>query len=59
MKDYYEQHNIGRAKYVVNYHDGVLTHKDGSPFYGIAIFKNKVKKAAFIKELQRQGYKQS
>jgi hypothetical protein len=55
-KQYYEQSNIGHAKYVVNYHDGIQTHRDGSPFFGIAIFRNKVKKDAFIKNLSAQGY---
>ena len=43
MKKYNIQYNIGKAKYVVNYHDGVKKHKDGSSFYDITIFKNKVK----------------
>lgn len=57
MKRYYSQMNIGRAKYVVNFHDGVQTHKDGSPFYAIAIFKSKYKANAFIDLLISQGYK--
>lgn len=48
--------NIGKAKYVVNYHDGIQTHKDGSPFFGIAIFKNKKKLAAFVAQLLNSGY---
>lgn len=58
MKNYYEQSNIGHAKYVVNFHDGVQTHTDGSPFYGIAIFRSKVKKAAFVRELYAKGYRE-
>ena len=49
-KLFYTQDNIGKAKYTVSYTDG-STHKDGSPFYGFAIFKNKVKRNAFISEL--------
>jgi len=43
-KYYYEQNNIGKAKYTVSYHDGIQTHKDGSNFYGMKIFKNKKKR---------------
>lgn len=57
MKLYYTQMNIGRAKYVVSFHDGVKTYPDSSPFYGIAIFKNQKKMKAFIKNLLAEGYK--
>ena len=33
---------IGRSKYSISSHDGVKTHKDGSPFWDIEIFRNKV-----------------
>jgi hypothetical protein len=56
MKTFYIQHNIGRAKYVVSSHNGVDTHKDGSPFFGINIFKNKIKLKNFIKSLKEDGY---
>lgn len=56
MKVYNEMMNVGRAKYVVNHHDGVKTHPDGSPFFDIAIFHNQRKKNKFVKELNRQGY---
>lgn len=55
-KVYYEMSNVGKAKYVVNFHDGINTYKDGSKFFDIRLFKNKVKKDKFIKELQSQGY---
>jgi hypothetical protein len=55
-KNYYLMQNIGRAKYVVNFHDGVKKHKDGSDFYDIAIFHNKKKLVLFLKELARAGY---
>lgn len=57
MKDYYTMNNIGKCKYVVNFYDGIQTHKDGSKFYDIRIFKNKVRMKAFINELIAQGYK--
>jgi len=57
MKTYYQTDNIGRAKYTVSFHDGTKKHADGSPFYDIAIFTNKVKLSAFIKDLEIRGYK--
>jgi hypothetical protein len=50
------QYNIGKAKYVVNYHDGQKTHQDGSAFYDIAIFRNKRKFEAFVRGLRKTGY---
>lgn len=55
-KKYYVQYNIGHAKYCVSYHDGVSTHRDGSAFYGIAIFKNKKALAQKEKALLSEGY---
>ena len=54
-----EQENIGKCKYVVSHHDGLKTHSDGSPFFDIAIFKNKRKKDQFVNGLRRSGYKAS
>ena len=56
MKKYYVQYNVGKAKYVVSSHNGIDTHKDGSPFYGIDIFKNKLKLKACIDKLKKEGY---
>ena len=39
--EYNLRYNIGKAKYVVNFHDGKKTHKDGSKFFDIQIFSNK------------------
>lgn len=55
-KTFYQMDNIGKAKYTVSKHDGVQTHNDGSPFFDIAIFKNKKKLAAYIKDLKKDGY---
>jgi len=55
-KLYYEMDNVGKAKYTVNFTDGKETHGDGSPFYGIKIFKNKKDKEGFIKLLKKDGY---
>jgi hypothetical protein len=56
MKKFYRQDNIGKVKYTISFHDGVQTHKDGSPFFGIACFKNKRKLNAFTKNLINNGY---
>ena len=55
-KNYYIMYNVGKAKYLLNTHNGVDTHKDGSPFYGCEIFKNKKKLQARINELKGEGY---
>lgn len=57
MKTFNIQNNIGKSKYVVNFHDGINTHKDGSSFFDIAIFKNKKKLNIFINSLISEGYK--
>ena len=59
MKIFNIQYNIGRAKYVVNFHNGINTHKDGSPFFDINIFKNKKKLNAFLNVLKTDGYIES
>ena len=56
MKTFYIQNNIGKAKYVVSYHDGVKTHWDGSRFFDVAIFKNKRKLETFVNGLRKIGY---
>lgn len=56
-KDYYIMYNVGKCKYLVNYHNGVSTHDDGSKFYDIALFSNKQKMNSFVKDLEKQGYK--
>jgi len=55
-KLYSIRYGVGRAKYVVNFHDGQKTHRDGSPFYDIEIFSNKKKMDAFLRELKGAGY---
>jgi len=56
MKTFHSMQNIGKVKYLINYHDGIKTHNDGSRFFNITAFKNKKKAAAFEKELVNQGY---
>lgn len=49
-------HNVGRAKYVANFHDGVKAHDDGSPFFDVRIFTNKKALARFTREMLQIGY---
>ena len=57
-KLFYIEKNIGKSKYVLNYYDGIQTHKDGSPFWGMAIFSNIKKLNNRIKELRSSGYQE-
>ena len=57
VKLYNTTFGVGTAKYVVNFHDGIKRHKDGSRFYDIRIFSNKKGMEKFIKELEKEGYK--
>lgn len=54
--NYYETDNIGRAKYIVSFHDGTKTHRDGSPVYDLRIFKSLRARRAFVRGLVAQGY---
>jgi hypothetical protein len=56
-KVYNVQNNVGKAKYIVNFHDGEKKHPDGSPFYDIEISKNKRDLGKFVKKLEADGYK--
>lgn len=56
-KRYYIQNDIGKVKYVINFHDGVKKHKDGSDFYDIMTFKNKKDLENFEQSLLKKNYK--
>jgi hypothetical protein len=56
-KRYKEMSNVGTAKYVVSFHDGIKKHNDGSDFFDVEIFKNKEEKNKFITDLDRKGYR--
>ena len=56
MKTFYTQHGIGKAKYVVSYHDGVKKYSDGGDFFDLVIFKNKKKLEVFLRDLRNSGY---
>jgi hypothetical protein len=55
-KTFFTMQNVGSAKYVVSFHDGVKTHKDGSMFYDVRIFTNKRKMEQFTRELIMNGF---
>lgn len=50
--------SIGKAKYVIDYHDGHSTHKDGSKFIGIDTYSSKEKLQKGIKRFLSEGYRQ-
>ena len=56
MKKYNEMMNVGKAKYLVSFYNGMDTHKDGSEFWGIRTFTNKVDKGKFCNTLLKEGY---
>lgn len=56
MKTFYTQYKIGKAKYVLNFHDGIKKHADGSNFFDIAIFKNKKDLAVATNGLLNNGF---
>jgi len=56
MKKFNIRNNIGKAKYVVNFHNGVKQHKDGSEFFDVAIFKNRKKLIKFTANLVKNNY---
>lgn len=47
---------IGKAKYSISFHDGKSKNKDGSDFWGIDIFKNKVDLEKAIKNYKSKGF---
>ena len=56
-KKYYNtMFNVGKVKYLVNYHNGINKYSDGSAFYDVRSFKNKKEFNAFVKSLEQKGY---
>jgi hypothetical protein len=47
---------IGKAKYSISSHNGSSTHNDGSDFWDIKIFKNKVDLEKGIKDFKSKGF---
>lgn len=56
VKLYHVQYCIGKAKYVVSYHDGFKKHSDGSDFFDVAIFKSRKAMHLFVMRLHDEGY---
>jgi hypothetical protein len=48
--------NVGSAKYIVNFHDGIKKHNDGSDFFDVAIFKSKKALKEFVNGLIKKGF---
>lgn len=57
MKYFDCMERVGKVKYLVNHHDGVSVHADGSPFLDVKTFTNKRKRDKFVTSLKKQGYK--
>ena len=55
-KRYNIQLNVGKAKYAISFHDGKKKHNDGSDFFDMRIFKNKLDLKKYEKELKSKGY---
>jgi hypothetical protein len=55
-KRFNTNYGVGKSKYVVNHHDGVKKHKDGSDFFDVQIFKNQNDLEAFKKALLQKGF---
>ncbi len=51
------QFNVGKCKYVINYHNGIKRHPDGSKFFDIDVYSNKKKFELRQKQLLNLGYK--
>lgn len=56
MTVFKEQHSIGRSRYTIAYHDGIKKHRDGSEFFDLKIFSNKVELQKFKNELLSKNY---
>jgi len=56
VKKFNIKKQIGKARYIVSYHDGIKKHPDGSELYDIAIFKSKMKMTPFVLSLLDSGY---
>lgn len=57
-QNFYVMYNVGKCKYVLNYHRFGNYHKDGSLFYDCELFSNKKKLVARITELKKEGFEE-
>lgn len=58
MKTFNVMCNVGEAKYLVSFNDGIKTHKDGSLFFDVKIVSNKKELKAFTDKLLADGYRE-
>lgn len=58
MKRFNVMYDVGRSRHLVNFHDGIKKHNDGSDFFDMKIFKNKKSMNIFIAELIADDYVQ-
>jgi len=58
MKWFFVLRNVGKVKYLVNYHDGRKKNPDGSDFFDVAPFNSFPKMAVFTTSLLREGYEE-
>jgi len=56
LKKFTVMQNVGKARHVVSFHDGVTVHGDNSPFFDMRIFGRKTDLVKFVKELESAGY---
>lgn len=56
MKIFNTMRHVGKARYVINHHDGVKTHPDGSPFFDIIICRNRGQFQQACRQLSQDGY---
>ena len=56
IKSFNIRRNIGKARYVVNFHDGNKKHDDGSKFFDVHICHNKKELKIFVDSLKTNGY---
>lgn len=56
MKAFCYRQNVGKSRHVISHHDGEKTHKDGSPFFDVAIFGRKRDAEKFMESLRVAGY---
>ncbi len=47
---------IGTSKFIVSFHDGASKNSDGSPFWDLAVCRNKTNHDAFVRGLEAKGY---
>jgi len=57
IKQFTVNPQIGRARYTISAQDRIKTHSDGSAFWDIEIFNNKLSLIKAIRRYEINGYK--